>query len=61
MRRAYILVVIGIRNLLRVGAALVVAVSSVWDRVDRYRLVAALNISGRLDRLTYGQDSEVYS
>jgi len=54
-----VLVVIGIRNLLRVAAALVVAVSSIWDRVDRYRLVAALTVSGRLDRLTYNLDREV--
>jgi len=45
-----VVVAIGIRNLLRATAAMTLTVSSIWDRVDRYRLISSLTVSGRLER-----------
>lgn len=49
---AEIVYFIGLRNLLRFFLAILIAATSVWDRIDRYRLVAALIVQHRLDRWT---------
>jgi hypothetical protein len=40
---ADVIVLIGVRNLLRLTVALSLTVSSIWDIVDRHRLVALLH------------------